>query len=176
MSFAFSCSPKRLTVIRTHSHTLMAAATMQGADQHVRSSLGFLPMDTLTCRPGESNQRPPNNKTLALPPKPLPPRTCHVTIPNIHTLLFLHPIMTDSVKYDVEMSEAAAPRCRSVLFKEQTISSHKVCGISHYLIVGDLLKVNTGGFNNKTMIYGFELYPCSSLKNSKNGGKRKESI
>ena len=39
--------PKLLTVI----HTLMAVATMQGPDQHIRSSLGFsiLPKDTLTC-------------------------------------------------------------------------------------------------------------------------------
>ena len=41
----------------------MVVAAMQGADQHIRSSLGFsiLPKDTLTCRPGEQN------KTLAPP-------------------------------------------------------------------------------------------------------------
>ena len=47
----------------------MVVAAMQGADQHIRSSLGFriLPKDTLTCRPGRENQRPSNNKALALP-------------------------------------------------------------------------------------------------------------
>ena len=47
----------------------MAVAAMQGANQHIRSSLGFsiLPKDTLTCTPGETNQRPSHNKTLALP-------------------------------------------------------------------------------------------------------------
>ena len=46
----------------------MAVAAVQGADQHIRSSLEFsiLPKDTLTCRPGESNQQPFNNKTPAL--------------------------------------------------------------------------------------------------------------
>ena len=44
-------------------------ATMQDADQHIKSSLGFslLPKDTSTCRPGELNQRPSDNKMLALP-------------------------------------------------------------------------------------------------------------
>ena len=43
----------------------MAVATMQGAEQHIRSSLGFsiLPKDTLTCRLGESNQQPSNTAT-----------------------------------------------------------------------------------------------------------------
>ena len=47
----------------------MVVAAMKGADQHTRSSLGLsmLPMDTSTRRPGEMNQRPYNNKTLALP-------------------------------------------------------------------------------------------------------------
>lgn len=40
-------------------HTLMVVAAMQDADQHIRSSLA--------CRPGDSNQRPSDNKTLALP-------------------------------------------------------------------------------------------------------------
>ena len=39
----------------------MAVAAMQGADPHIRSSLGF------SSRPGESNQRPSNNRMLALP-------------------------------------------------------------------------------------------------------------
>ena len=63
LAFIHLCfCPKRLTVI----HTLVAA--MQGADQHIRSSLGFsiLPEVTSTSRPGESNQRPSSNKTLAL--------------------------------------------------------------------------------------------------------------
>ena len=40
-------------------HTLMEVAAMQGADQHIWSSLEFsiLPEDTSTCRPGESNQQ-----------------------------------------------------------------------------------------------------------------------
>ena len=48
-------------------HTLMAA--LQRADWLIRSSLGFsiLPKDTPACRPGELNQRPSHNKTLALP-------------------------------------------------------------------------------------------------------------
>ena len=54
---------KRLTVI----HTLMVVAAMQGADQRIRSSwFSILPKDTSTWRPGESNQRPSYNKTLAL--------------------------------------------------------------------------------------------------------------
>ena len=46
----------------------MVVVAMQGADQHNRSSLGFsiLHKDTSTCRLGESNQWPSNNKTLAL--------------------------------------------------------------------------------------------------------------
>ena len=48
---------------------MMAVAAIQGANQHIRSSLGFkiLPKDTLTCRPGESYQWPSDNETLALP-------------------------------------------------------------------------------------------------------------
>ena len=47
----------------------MEVAAMQGANQHIGSSLGFsiLSKDTSTCRPGESNQQPSNNKTPALP-------------------------------------------------------------------------------------------------------------
>ena len=51
-------------------HTLMAVmAAMQGADKHIKSSLGFsiLPKDTSTCRLGELNQHPSNYKMLALP-------------------------------------------------------------------------------------------------------------
>ena len=61
--------PMQLTVIHTYIHTMMMVAPMQGTDQHTRCSLGFsiLPKDTSTCRPGESNQWPSNNKTLALP-------------------------------------------------------------------------------------------------------------
>ena len=44
-------------------------AASQGANQHIRNSLGFsiLPKDTSTCGPGESDQQPSDNKTLALP-------------------------------------------------------------------------------------------------------------
>ena len=70
LTFTFSrrFCPKQLTVIHTYIYTLMAVAAVQGADQHIRSSLGFsvLPKDTSTCRPGESSQRPSDNKTLAL--------------------------------------------------------------------------------------------------------------
>ena len=57
-----------LTVIHTYTHTLMVVAAMQGAGQHIRSSLGIsiLPKDTSTCRPGESNQQAFVDKTLAL--------------------------------------------------------------------------------------------------------------
>ena len=57
------------TYSNSYTDTLMAAAVMHGADQHIRSSLRFsiFPNVTLACRPGESNQRPSDNKTLALP-------------------------------------------------------------------------------------------------------------
>ena len=47
----------------------MAVAAIQGADQHIRRSLGFsiLLKDTSTCRLGESNRQPLDNNTLALP-------------------------------------------------------------------------------------------------------------
>ena len=47
----------------------LAVDAIQGADQHIRSSLGFsiLPKDISTCRPGESNQGPSDSKTLVLP-------------------------------------------------------------------------------------------------------------
>ena len=43
LTFTFSrcICPKRLTVIHTNIHTLMAVAATQGAYQHIRSSLGF---------------------------------------------------------------------------------------------------------------------------------------
>ena len=45
-AFSRRSCPKRLTVTHSYIHTLMAA--MRGADQHIRSSLGFstLPKDT----------------------------------------------------------------------------------------------------------------------------------
>ena len=45
----------KATVIPTYIHTLMVVAAMQGADQHIRSSLGFsiLRKDTSTWRPEE---------------------------------------------------------------------------------------------------------------------------
>ena len=48
----------------------MVVAAMQGADQHISSSveLRILPKDTSTCRPGDLNQQPSDNKMLALPP------------------------------------------------------------------------------------------------------------
>ena len=61
----------------SYINTLMAVAAVQIANQNIRSSFEFsiLPKDTLICRPRESNQRPSNNKMLALPlshscPKP----------------------------------------------------------------------------------------------------------
>ena len=53
----------KATYSNSYIHTLMAMAAMQGADQCIRSSLGFsiLPKDTSTWRPGESNQQPSDN-------------------------------------------------------------------------------------------------------------------
>ena len=50
----------------------MVVAAMQGADQNIRSNLGFriLPKDTLICIPGELNQQPSDHKMLALPAEP----------------------------------------------------------------------------------------------------------
>ena len=47
----------KATYSNSHIHILHTA--MQGADQHIRSILGFsvLPKDTLTRRPGELNQQ-----------------------------------------------------------------------------------------------------------------------
>ena len=46
----------------------MAVVAMQGANQHILSSLGFSILDK--DRPGESNQRPSDNNTLAPPLSP----------------------------------------------------------------------------------------------------------
>ena len=56
----------------TISHTfilLMVVAATQLANQQIRSSLGFsiLLKDNSTCRPGELNQQPSDNRTLASP-------------------------------------------------------------------------------------------------------------
>ena len=62
----------KVTYSNSYIHTLMMTAAMQGADQHIGSDLGLgiLSKDTSqTCIPGESNQQPANNKTLALPPE-----------------------------------------------------------------------------------------------------------
>ena len=68
-AFSRCFCPRRLTVIHTFIRTLMVVVAIQGADQHIRSSLGFriLPKNILTWRPGESNQQASNKKTLALP-------------------------------------------------------------------------------------------------------------
>ena len=39
-AFSRRCCPKRFTVINTCMHTLMAAAAMQSADQHIRNCYG----------------------------------------------------------------------------------------------------------------------------------------
>ena len=67
-AFSGHFCPKRLTVI----YTLMVVVPMQDADQLIWSRSGFsiLPKDTLTCRPGDSNQRSSDNKMLALPSEP----------------------------------------------------------------------------------------------------------
>lgn len=44
---------KSLSKATSHIHTLMSVAAMQGADEHIRRSLG--PKVILTCRPGDSN-------------------------------------------------------------------------------------------------------------------------
>ena len=68
LHFFRSFCPKRLIDIHTNIHTLMVVAAMQGADQHIRRTLGFSisPKNMSTCRPGELNQQPSDNKTLAL--------------------------------------------------------------------------------------------------------------
>ena len=44
-------------IFHTYIHTLMAVAALQGADQHIRSILGFSNLlVTPTCRLGELNQ------------------------------------------------------------------------------------------------------------------------
>ena len=53
---------------------------MQGADQHIRSSFGLSILPKDTRRPGDSNQHPTNNKTLALPPEPQPPQNITVMV------------------------------------------------------------------------------------------------
>ena len=55
-----------MTYSNSYIHTLMAVAAMQGANQHIRSNLGFsvLPKDTSICRLGELNQRASDNKAL----------------------------------------------------------------------------------------------------------------
>ena len=64
-----TCILAEATYSNSYIHKLMAMAAMQGADQHMRSSLGFsiLPKDTSTCTLGDSNQQPFYYKTLALP-------------------------------------------------------------------------------------------------------------
>ena len=57
----------RLKESQTYIHTLMAVAAMQGADQHIRSSLGILPKDTLAWQPAELNQQPSDSKMLVPP-------------------------------------------------------------------------------------------------------------
>ena len=54
----------------------MTVAAMQDANQHIRSSLGFmiLPKGTSTCRPGESFQQP--SEDAGSTPEPQPPLYC----------------------------------------------------------------------------------------------------
>ena len=67
VTFTFSrrLCPKPLAVIHTR---ILNWWRWIPCDQHMRSSLGFsiLPKVTSTCRPGESNQRPSDNKLLLL--------------------------------------------------------------------------------------------------------------
>lgn len=58
-----------LQLIHIYIHSLMAVDLTQGADQKIKSSLGFniKPKDTLTCRTGELNQQTSDNRILALP-------------------------------------------------------------------------------------------------------------
>ena len=89
---AFSrCFLSKATYSNSHipSYTVGGAAAMQGADQHTRSILGFsiLPKVTSTCRPGETNQQPSDNKTLALPQSHSPPTAIsNVQLPSLSTI------------------------------------------------------------------------------------------
>lgn len=67
-TFSRRFSPVQLTVIHTAFIHWWQWLLMQGANLHIRSSLGFsiLPKDTSTWRPGESIQRTSDNKMLAL--------------------------------------------------------------------------------------------------------------
>ena len=67
MTFTFYQTPLS-EVTYSNSYTEGGGCHARCVNQHIRSSWGFsiLPKDTLTCRPGESNQRPSNKKTLAL--------------------------------------------------------------------------------------------------------------
>ena len=50
-------------------HILLLVAATQDADQHIRSlGVSILPKDPSTCRPGELNKQPSDNKTQALSP------------------------------------------------------------------------------------------------------------
>ena len=75
--------PKWLTVMHTYIYTLMAVSAMQGAEQHIRSSLGFsiLPKHTSTCKPGKKNERPSDNKHSPNPSHSWP----------LHTTLCMEP-------------------------------------------------------------------------------------
>ena len=73
--------PKQRSVI----HTLMAVAAMQGADQHIRSSLGFsiLPKDTLSCRQTRGMEPATfRSQDTGSTPEPQPPVTCR-SVPQI---------------------------------------------------------------------------------------------
>lgn len=61
-----------LQLIHIYIYSLRAVPPMQGADQNIKSSLGFniMPKDTSTCRHSESNQRPSESSST---PEPQPP-------------------------------------------------------------------------------------------------------
>ena len=77
---------------------------MQGADQHIRGSLGFsiLPKDTSTSRAGELNQWPSTNKTLALTPEPRPVKTNQRKTDKLQTNWGGHTIWTSAFSWFID--------------------------------------------------------------------------
>ena len=99
---------------------------MQGADQHIKSSLGFsiIPKDASTCRPGKSNQQPSNNKT----PEPQPSHGCFSSIGWISSITkSIHACVFYKLTPQLDMQ---SPAC-DCSFITQTSREHAVYFISY---------------------------------------------